>query len=59
MHNTGIALEMLRAGPTQTAIAVQSAVVDALPNITALGTRDIVETVETIENNQKESKIFI
>ena len=29
-------------------LAVQSAVVKALPNITALGTRDIIETVETV-----------
>jgi len=29
-------------------LALQQAVVDALPNITALGTRDIVETVENV-----------
>ncbi len=29
-------------------LAVQTAVVQALPNVTALGTRDIIETVETV-----------
>ena len=31
-------------------MALQAAVVDALPNITALSTRDIVDTVESVVN---------
>ena len=34
--------------PREKELRVQSAVVEALPNVTALGTRDIIETVETV-----------
>jgi putative ABC transport system permease protein len=36
--------------PRDKELQLQQAVVDALPNVTALGTRDIVETVENVVN---------